>query len=113
MECRAFTLTRCLTLLSPPLACAQGVPHQLYSGKRPGLKPHLSASVLPVCTGTKQPLPPELLISLPCPNSSPSGPATASGSQLGVTGSLHYWQEVGAGGLGWTEEPIYQGWGIS
>lgn len=49
------------------------------------------------CTCTKQPLLPELLISLPCPNSITSGPAIASGFQLGVTGSLDSRQEVGVG----------------
>lgn len=56
------------------------------------------------CTCTKQPLLPELLISLPCLNSIPSGPVTASGSQLGVTGSPDSWQEVG---VGWLQ--VYRG----
>lgn len=44
----------------PSPGCAQGVPHQLYPGQRPGLKAiqlHPSASVLPVCTEGKDTAP--------------------------------------------------------
>lgn len=108
-EPRASALTRCLTLLFPPLACAQGALHQLDLGRRLDhklIQLHLSACHSCLRGGgghstcIRQPLLPELLISLPCPNSIISGPAIASGFQLGVTGSLDSWQKWGWGGFG-------------
>ena len=83
-EPRVSALPRCLTLLFPPLACAQGTLHQLDSGRRLDhklIQLHLSACHSCLRGGgghstcIRQPLLPELLISLPCPNSIISGPA--------------------------------------
>lgn len=112
-ESRASALTGCLTLLLPPLANAQGAPHQLYSGKRPGrklIRLHLPAPPsLPARGFDGAPVPNSHFspsYSLACPASIPSPLAQprASGSQLGVTGSPDSWQEVG---VGWLQ--VYRG----